>query len=55
VDTIVIRPLVKAKGVFEGKGAVLIWLTDDARRIPVKAQTKVRMGSVTATLSGGSY
>lgn len=55
VDTIVIKPLVKAKGVFEGKGSVLIWLTDDARRIPVKAQTKVRVGSVTATLSGGSY
>lgn len=54
-DTIVIRPMVKAEGVFEGKGAVHIWLTDDHRRIPVRAQTKVTVGSVTADLVGGSY
>jgi hypothetical protein len=53
VDTIVIRPMVKAEGVFEGKGSVTIWLTDDARRIPVRAQTKVKVGSVIATLTGG--
>ncbi len=55
VNTIVIKPLVKPKGVFEGKGSVLIWLTDDARRIPVKVQTKVKVGSVTATLAGIKY
>ena len=55
VDTIVIRPMVKSQGVFEGKGSVHIWLTDDARRIPVRAQTKVTVGSVTANLVGGSY
>lgn len=55
IDTIVIRPMVKSKGVFEGKGSVQIWLTDDERRIPVKAQTKVTVGSVTADLVGGDY
>lgn len=55
VNTIVIKPLVKPKGVFEGKDSILIWLTDDARRIPVKVQTKVTVGSVTATLTGGNY
>lgn len=54
VDTIVIRPMVSQEGVFEGKGAVTIWLTDDARRIPVRAQTKVRVGSVVATLTRGT-
>lgn len=54
-DTILVRPMVKPEGVFEGKGGALIWLTDDARRIPVKAQTKVRVGSVTAVLTGGTY
>lgn len=53
VDTIVIRPMVRSEGVFEGKGGVTIWLTDDARRIPVRAQTKVKVGSVVATLTGG--
>lgn len=54
-DTIKIEPLVKPEGVFEGKRGVYIWLTDDDRRIPVKAQTKVPVGSVTAVLTGGSY
>ncbi len=55
LDTIVIRPMVKSEGVFEGKGSVHIWLTDDHRRIPVRAQTKVTVGSVIANLIGGSY
>jgi len=53
--TILVKPLVKPEGVFEGKGGAMIWLTDDDRRIPVKAQTKVRVGSVTAELTGGNY
>ncbi len=54
-DTIVVKPMVPSEGVFEGKGGALIWLTDDLRRIPVKTQTKVRVGSVTAVLTGGTY
>jgi len=47
---LVVKPLVRAEGVFEGKGGVTIWFTDDARRIPVRAETKVSVGVVTATL-----
>ena len=54
-DTIKIEPMVKPEGVFEGKRGAYIWLTDDDRRIPVKAQTKVKVGSVTAVLTGGIY
>lgn len=54
-STIAIEPMVKPEGVFEGKKGVTIWLTDDNRRIPVKAQTKVTVGSVTALLTGGTY
>jgi hypothetical protein len=50
LTTLVVRPLVRAEGVFEGKGGVIIWFTDDARRIPVRAETKVSVGSVVATL-----
>ena len=50
IETIHIRPLVKSEGIFERKGAVDIWLTDDERRIPVRMKTKVTIGSVTATL-----
>ncbi len=54
-NTIKIEPMVKPVGVFEGKRGAYIWLTDDERRIPVKAQTKVTVGSVTAVLAGGSF
>lgn len=50
VNTIHIRPLIKSEGIFEKKGAIDIWLTDDERRIPVRMKTKVAVGSVTATL-----
>jgi uncharacterized protein DUF3108 len=55
VNTILINPLVKNEGMFERKGAIYIWLTDDERRIPVKMKTKVAIGSITATLVGGTY
>jgi hypothetical protein len=54
-DTVKVEPMVKPVGVFEGKRGAYIWLTDDERRIPVKAQTKVTVGSVTAVLTGGVY
>lgn len=54
-NTIVIEPMVKPEGVFEGKRGAYIWLSDDSRRIPVKAQTKVTVGSVTAVLTGGNF
>lgn len=50
VDTIVVNPMVQSEGIFEKTGAIHIWLTDDGRRIPVKMQTKVMIGSITATL-----
>ena len=54
-NTIVIEPMVKPEGVFEGKRGAYIWLSDDSRRLPVKVQTKVTVGSVTAFLTGGNY
>lgn len=54
-DTIKVEPMVKPEGVFEGKRGAYIWLSDDSRRIPVKAQTKVKIGTITAVLTGGSF
>jgi hypothetical protein len=55
VNAIVIKPLMKSEGIFNRKGEILIWLTDDQKRIPVKMQTKVVVGAITATLTGSSY
>lgn len=53
--TIVIKPLLKSEGIFARTGDMHIWLTDDDRRIPVLMKSKVKIGSITATLVGGSY
>ena len=55
VETIVIKPLLQSEGIFNRKGEIIIWLTDDQRRIPVKMQSKVVVGAITATLVGGTY
>lgn len=53
--TVVIKPIMKFQGIFARTGDMFIWLTDDDRRIPVQMKSKVRIGSITATLVGGSY
>lgn len=53
--TIVVHPLLKSEGIFARTGDMFIWLTDDDRRIPVQMKSKVVVGSITATLTGGSY
>lgn len=53
--TIVIKPLLKSEGIFARTDDMHIWLTDDERRIPVQMKSKVKIGSITATLVGGSY
>ena len=54
-DTILIKPILLTEGLFQRKGDVLIWLTDDGRRLPVLLKTKVKIGSIMATLTGGIY
>ncbi len=54
-DTVVIRPLMKSEGIFNRRGDMYIWLTNDEKRVPVKMQTRAVVGSITATLAGGEY
>lgn len=48
--TIIIEPLITEGGLFKSEGRVLIWLTDDERKIPVKVSTKIVVGSIDAEL-----
>jgi hypothetical protein len=54
-NTVVIKPLLKSEGIFARTADMYIWLTDDERRIPVLMKSKVKIGSITATLVGGTY
>lgn len=50
VNAVIVRPELKTEGLFQRKGDVLIWLTDDEKRIPVRVETKVPVGDVVAEL-----
>ena len=47
---VVIEPLLKAGGIFKNKGRLVIWLTDDDRRMPVLMKSKVLIGSISVVL-----
>lgn len=49
---VVIEPLVTEGGLFKSEGKILVWLSDDDRKIPVKVSTKVLIGSIDAELTG---
>jgi hypothetical protein len=49
-NCLIVEPLMKEGGLFKSEGRVLIWLTDDERKIPVKVSTKVVIGSIEAEL-----
>ncbi len=54
--TIVIKPLLKTdEGFFARTADMIIWLSDDDRRIPVQMKSRLRIGSITVTLVGGNY
>jgi hypothetical protein len=49
-DCVVIEPVLKAAGIFKNQGRLVIWLTDDDRRLPVMMRSKVTIGSISVVL-----
>jgi hypothetical protein len=47
---VVVEPVLKSEGIFKSKGQILVWLTDDERRLPVKVTSKVPIGSISISL-----
>jgi hypothetical protein len=50
-NCIIVEPLVQEGGLFKHEGNILIWLTDDALKIPVRVKTKVIVGYIDADLT----
>lgn len=48
--TLVVEPLVKEGGLFKAEGRIVIWLTNDERKIPIRVNTKVVIGSIDVEL-----
>lgn len=49
-NCVIVEPLIKEGGLFKSEGRVIVWMTDDERKIPVKVSTKVVIGSIEAEL-----
>lgn len=49
-NTVKIEPVLDGDGIFNSKGRIFIWLTDDDRRIPLLMECEVALGSVKARL-----
>jgi hypothetical protein len=50
VDCLVVEPVLRTPGLFEHKGRLWVWLTDDRRRIPVLMKSKIIIGSINGVL-----
>ena len=50
VNTIKVEPVLDGDGIFNSKGRIFIWLTDDDKRIPVLMQCEIALGSIKAKL-----
>jgi hypothetical protein len=51
-DCIIVEPLVKEGGLFKHDGNIVIWLSDDDLKVPIKVRTKIIIGYVEAVLTG---
>ncbi len=50
----VIEPLVKEGGLFKSEGSIIIYVTNDEAKMPVRVKTKVVIGSIDADLTSYS-
>jgi hypothetical protein len=51
-DCIILEPEIQEGGLFKSAGNIVIWLSNDDLRIPVKVKTKIIIGSIDAELTG---
>ena len=49
-DCVVIKPMLKFEGIFQQKGEITIWMTNDENRIPVLVKSNIIIGSIDAVL-----
>jgi len=49
-ECVVVEPILKTPGLFEQKGSLTVWLTDDMVKMPVLMKSKVIIGSISTEL-----
>jgi hypothetical protein len=54
-DCLVVVPHMAFKGVFQQTGEVTMWVTDDARHLPVLIKSKIFIGSININLRDAEW
>ncbi|MEX2117376.1 MAG: DUF3108 domain-containing protein [Bacteroidota bacterium] len=49
-DCVLVEPMIAEGGLFKAEGRIIIWMTNDERKMPVKVSTKVAVGSIESEL-----
>ncbi len=49
--TILLEPIMKEGGLFKASGRIIVWVTDDEKKIPVQVDAKIPIGSITSELT----
>jgi hypothetical protein len=50
-ECVIVEPLVKEGGLFKHEGNIIVWLSNDELKMPVKVRTKIIIGHVEAKLT----
>ncbi len=50
VDCLVLEPRLKTEGIFSSTGKIWIWVTNDARHIPLRVVASIKIGHIVAVL-----
>jgi len=53
-ECIIVEPLVKEGGLFKSEGSIMLWMTNDEAKMPVRVKTKVVVGAIDADLTSYS-
>ena len=53
-DCVVVQPFLKFEGIFKQAGDVIIWMTNDANKVPVKVESKIPIGAIYAELQNAT-
>ncbi len=51
VECVVLVPKLKTAGIFSSKGTIKVWMTHDARHIPIKMSAKIKIGRIMGHLT----
>ena len=49
-DCMVVEPVLRTPGLFKHQGKILVWLTDDARHVPIQMKSELPIGAISVVL-----